>query len=101
MGIAQLLCHKQGERSFGIARTLCEQTREDKITRPYQVMAHHGIASLGLRDFDQASKDFGQLTEFRTAKGWWNTLKKDVELLCDLLAPNTQQQVGKILGILL
>ena len=101
MGIAQLLCHKQGERSFGIARTLCEQTREDKITRPYQVMAHHGIASLGLRDFDQASKDFGQLTEFRTAKGWWNTLKKDVELLCDLLAPDTQQQVGKILGILL
>jgi tetratricopeptide (TPR) repeat protein len=100
MGIAKLLCHNQGERFFGIARTLCEQTRKDKITRPYQVRAHHGIASLGLRDFDQASTNFSQLAEFRTAKGWWNTLKKDVELLCDLLPPDTQQQVGEILGIL-
>jgi len=101
MGIAALHCGRRGERFFTVALTLCERTREEKITRPYQVIAHHGIASLGLRNFDQASEDFRQLRRFRGAKGWWTTLKEDVRLLCNLLPEEYQQQAGTILATLL
>jgi len=101
MGIAALLCGKRGERFFTVALTLCERTREEKITRPYQVIAHHGIASLGLRNFDQASEGFRQLKEFREAKGWWATLKEEVQMLCDLLPEEYQQQAGAVLATLL
>jgi len=101
MGIAALRCGKRGESFFTVALTLCERTREEKITRPYQVIAHHGIASLGLRNFDQASEDFRQLWRFREARGWWTTLKEDVRLLCYLLPEEYQQQAGAVLATLL
>jgi len=101
MGIAAMHCGRRGEHFFTVALTLCEQTRKEKITRPYQVIANHGIASLGLKNFEQASEDFRQLKKFRKAKGWWAMLKEEVRLLYTLLPKKYQEQAGIALAIIL
>ncbi len=97
LGMAQLLRNRPHEYFFEVAHSLCGKL--PKPSRPYQVIAHHGLASLALREFGEANRCFEQLENFRQARGWLRTLIQDVRLLAALL-PKDAQQIGHAEGIL-
>lgn len=105
LGMATLLQDSarinEAQQYFHAADEFCEAISRKKRTLLYQIVAHRGLAAVGLGEIEGALQYFKQLESFFHPKwfphGWLRSLEQDVNLLKAVLR---QPEIGRVEGLL-